>query len=191
MIFQRLSKEASHSWWRFKKCLTWQFPESHIYHERNFTGISTSQSGDSRRRKTNSYLLGLSVFCHGKKFWRRFVFITFDTQNAFACEFYPLQIIIYFLPKNKIRNSILQDDIIDNGKRIEDAFIKHNATKEGGSLVTFSVYPGTAVYFAVVVSTTYPNANGSSMPFSSVYGKYGIVEINNLLSLKKYFVKSF
>ena len=67
-----------------------------------------------------------------------------------------------------------QDDLIDNGKRIDDNFIKHNATKEGGSLVTFSVYPGTAVYFAVVVSTTYPNVNGSSMPFSSVYGKYSV-----------------
>ena len=56
---------------------------------------------------------------------------------------------------------LLLDDIIDNGVRIKDEFLVRNATKDEGSRVTFGVYPGTAVFFSVVVTTTYPDANGS------------------------------
>jgi hypothetical protein len=71
---------------------------------------------------------------------------------------------------SKLTTTMLRlDDIIENGNLVDDDFVKSNATPSGGNRVVFSAYPGTAVLFSVVVTTIYPDVNGSDLELSSVY----------------------
>ena len=70
---------------------------------------------------------------------------------------------------SELSTSMLQlDDIIDNGQLVDPAFI--SKSRESKSKIVFSSYPGTAVIFSVIVTTTYQNANDTkAQVFSSLY----------------------
>ena len=58
------------------------------------------------------------------------------------------------------------DDIISNGQLVNDDFILTNDTKKR---VSFAAYPGTAVIFSVVVTSSTVDSNGSTHHYSSLY----------------------
>ena len=60
------------------------------------------------------------------------------------------------------------DDIISNGQLVNDDFILANDTGRK-RVVSFAAYPGTAVIFSVVVTSSTVDSNGSSHHYSSLY----------------------
>jgi len=60
------------------------------------------------------------------------------------------------------------DDIISNGQLVNDDFILANDTGRK-RVVSFAAYPGTAVIFSVVVTSSTVDSNGSTHHYSSLY----------------------
>ena len=71
---------------------------------------------------------------------------------------------------SQLSNTMLRlDDIVSRGNLVDDVFVMRNVTPAEANRVMFSAYPGTAVIFSVVVTTIYPDDDGSNHEFSSVY----------------------